>query len=1516
MENNNQEAEPSPAPSLSTRGQGRLNNAQLQQQVEQLTALVLQLQAQQHAPPLDSAPSSLGTPAPVVAHQVNRLEPPKPDTFDGRQVETFVFSMENAFNYYQVEESNRITTAANYFRHAALTWYRYVCTIHDVSQMRWSEFKQLMLKQFRLSNDEKIIRNKLNSLKQLTSVSKYNEIFNSLIIQLPTVDELTKLDMYTRNLKTNIQIQVALKEPSTLEEAQQIALRIDSILGDVRENRHQPPHHKQKNSDHSKHKKSFATKAGQQNHSNNQKPDWKPKRYTNWNNNYNNDSVKRDRQNSDRTNNNWQRSSSTFNHQSNGKDNRFINNRVNNVSTNKKQKNTPSLTGVCESNDEILYDEGEELNTIVCNVNGTAKDNEPQSDQLIVIHGTIFNKSPVIVKILVDCGATCNFIAQSVVDRYKLKTIPLSSINSIQLANGSTQRCTDCTEISVALNGRKYPIQFRVMEIASYDMILGMPFLNENKARIDFKTKRLTIPKQVKDDSCAPKLISAKQMETTLKHHDFNQVYLLQMVPSEPEQNQLNGLVQLNSVMNGVDPIKNPGLNKLLQEFQDIFPTELPSGLPPERDVKHNIQLISDHTPPCKPPYRMAPAELEELRIQLDDLLDKGFIEPAVSPYGSPVLFVKKKDGSRRLCVDFRALNKLTIRNRYPIPFIDDLFDALVNAKFFSKMDLNSGYHQIRIQPADRMKTAFRTRYGHFQWRVLPFGLTNAVETFQTLMQSVFKDCLDRFVIVYLDDILVYSKTAKEHLEHLRHVLGLLRDHYLYAKLTKCEFMVQTIDFLGHRISNNQLMTDPEKIVAIKNWPTPTNVKQIQSWLGITGYYRRFIRSYGEIALPLTKLIHKTATFQWTMDQQKSFEALKNALTTQPVLLLPDLSKTFTLTTDASKHSVGAVLQQDNGHGLQPVAYMSKKLNEHELNYPTHEQELLAIVVALKKWRHYLLGQHFNIQTDNRSLKFLQTQPTLSSRQARWLDVISEYDFDITHVKGKLNQAADSLSRIETNNISAVTVDDPLLSDIKEAYTSDPYCQPIIDHVKQRAGTKQHCDYQLVNGLLYNKDNVLLIPSAQPIIRRLLFELHDSQMNAHQGINRTINNAKQLFYWKTLTADITNYIKSCPICQQDKPSQQRPGGLLQPIKSPPIKWHTISMDFITQLPMSVNKHDAILVVVDKFTKMAHFIPTTTSVTAPEAAKLIFDNVVRLHGLPKEIISDRDSRFTSTFWQSLFSFLNTKLKLSTSFHPQSDGQTENMNRYLEQALRHYVDINQKDWDQYLTSIEIAHNNTVHTTTKFSPFFLNYGYQPSFPLALINSIKSCNNAAAQGVLSTMDSTMKEAVKNIEAAQQRQQLYADKSRREVEFNVGDQVLLSTKNLKKLLPDQAHKLNKQFIGPFNIIKVVSPVAYQLKLPLNIKVHDVFHVSLLKPFIINEKFGERVEPKPDAIEYTEDDVPVYEVERILDKRTRRLKNKTKVQYLVKWKGWPDYESTWEPYENLQHTAEEAIRDFEASRRF
>src|SRR5580765_1410605 len=389
---------------------------------------------------------------------------------------------------------------------------------------------------------------------------------------------------------------------------------------------------------------------------------------------------------------------------------------------------------------------------------------------------------------------------------------------------------------------------------------------------------------------------------------------------------------------------------------------------------------------------------------------------------------------------------------------------------------------------------------------------------------------------------------------------------------------------------------------------------------------------------------------------------------------------------------------------------------------------------------------------------------------------------------------------------------------------------------------------------------------------------------------------------------IIRYIKSCPICQQDKPNNQKLSGLLQPIQSPSIRWHTINIDFIVQLPMTKLKHDAILAVVDKFTKMSHFIPTTTKVTAPETAKLIFDNIIRLHGLPSVIISDRDSRFTSNFWKSLFELLNTKLSMSTAFHPQSNGQTEIINRYLEQALRHYTDIIQNDWDTYLTHIEIAHNNSVNTTTKYTPFYLNYGFNPTFPSNLLNSVKQSNVETVKQVLLKLDKITKLAANNIIAAQQRQKYYTDNSRREVEFKIGDNVLLSTKNLKTLLPEQTKKLSKNFIGPFKIIEVISKVAYKLELPSHMRVHNVFHISLLKEYIIDKMFTNRNDSRPDP-EYNEKGEAEWEVERILNKR----KIGKGYQYLVKWKNYPAYEATWEPSKNLKGSAEELIKEFDKS---
>jgi hypothetical protein len=489
-----------------------------------------------------------------------------------------------------------------------------------------------------------------------------------------------------------------------------------------------------------------------------------------------------------------------------------------------------------------------------------------------------------------------------------------------------------------------------------------------------------------------------------------------------------------------------PGCKTIVKEYSDVF--ALPAGLPPKRAVDHRIELQPGSIPPSRSSYRMSGSELEALREELTDLREKGFIRPSKSPYGAPVLFVKKKNGKLRMCVDYRALNQQTIKNTGQMPRYDELLDRLRGSKRFTKLDLRSGYHQVRVHPDDIEKTAFNTRYGHFEFQVLPFGLTNAPATFQSMMNAIFADYVDVFVIVYLDDILIFSRNIEEHRDHVRQVLQRLREHKLYANMEKCEFGRKSIQFLGHIVSEDGISMEKSKLDDIEKWPTPKSVEDIRSFLGLTGYYRKFIHNFSQIAAPLSNLTRKLVLFKWTETEQKAFNDLKTAMMNGPVLNIPDENAPFTVTTDASSYAIEAALTQDLGDGPRPVAFLSHRMSPAEMNWPTHEQELLAVIRALDEWRHYLYGRRFTIISDHQSLTYLQTQPKLSKRQIRWTERLAEFDYEMVYRPGKLNLVADALSRRSDYRESMLTsmtstdlkVGDDLREEIRRAYADDEEC--------------------------------------------------------------------------------------------------------------------------------------------------------------------------------------------------------------------------------------------------------------------------------------------------------------------------------------------------------------------------------------------------------------------------------------------------------------------------------------------
>nr|GEY09633.1 hypothetical protein [Tanacetum cinerariifolium] len=689
-------------------------------------------------------------------------------------------------------------------------------------------------------------------------------------------------------------------------------------------------------------------------------------------------------------------------------------------------------------------------------------------------------------------------------------------------------------------------------------------------------------------------------------------------------------------------------------------------GLPPECEVEFTIELIPGAQPISKAPYRMRPVELKELKDQLQELLERGFIRPSVSLWGALVLFVRKKDGSIR-----------------------------------------SGYHQLCLKERDISKTAFRTRYGHYEFLMIPFGLTNAPAIFMDLMHCVFHEYLDKFVIVFIDDILVYSKTREEHEDHIRIVLEISRQKKLYAKFSKCDFWLGQVDFLGHIVSADGITIDPAKVEAITKWPRPTTVTEVRSFLGLSGYYRRFFTS----CVTFDETYTEGENFVWNEEREKSFEELKRRLVYSPVLTLPSRTGGYQIYSDASKKGLGCVLMQ---YG-KVIAYASRQLKPYEENYLTHDFELAAV---------YHLGKA-NVVPDALSRKNSGTMACLKIQPEIIKDLeIMEVELVVYGSEGY---------------IASLKIEPNLILQIKEAQKEDGKLWSVVQNMKKGKQEEFQVDE---HGVIWY-GNRLCAPDVSSLREAVLSEAHSSPFSIYPGSTKMYRDLKQNF------------------C-----------GLLQPLDILTWKWDQISMDFMTGLPCTFKKNDAIWVVVDRLTKSAHFLPIQQGYSVSKLAEIFQQEIVWLHGMHVSIVSDRDPRFTSRFWKGLQNAWGTRLKFSIAFHPQNDGQTERTIQTLEDMLRSCALEWIGNWDEYLCLVEFAYNNSWHASIKGVPFELLYGRKCRASI--------CWNEVGERVIEGLElvevTNEKVAIakEKLKEARSRQKSYDDRHRRALEFKPGDRVFL----------------------------------------------------------------------------------------------------------------------------------------------
>ena len=859
--------------------------------------------------------------------------------------------------------------------------------------------------------------------------------------------------------------------------------------------------------------------------------------------------------------------------------------------------------------------------------------------------------------------------------------------------------------------------------------------------------------------------------------------------------------------------------------------------------VKHRIDT-GNNPPVHQPPYKSAWKERELIQTQVQEMLKDDVIEPSTSPWAAPVVLVKKKDGGWRFCVDYRRLNSLTTRDVYPLPRIEDALSRLEGAQFFSIMDMQSGYWQVEMEPADRIKTAFVTADGLYQFKVMPFGLTNAPSTFQRMVDVLLAGLKWHICLVYLDDIVIFSTTFAEHLERLEIILKRILEAGIRLKLSKCTFFAICLKILGYIVGRKGLSPDPVKVSAVQDFPTPTSVKNVQSFVGLCSYYRRFIQHFAMIAKPLTDLTKKNRPFVWASEQQASFDSLKKALTSPPILCHPNYELPMEIHCDACGYGIGAVLVQRHDGKERVIAYTSCLLDSAEQNYSITEKECLALVRAVQRFRIYIWGMKIRVITDHHSLCWLMKKKDLAGRLARWSLLLQDLDIEIVHKSGKLHQDADALSRhpvdppgqeeeIPMLSFQSITSNFPTIG---AAQRESSWWSQIIAGLEENNPSKHiqklTRNYELKNGVLFHKlfkDGrvFLCLCLPQSFIEQVLLACHDDMTAGHLGTTRTIDKVRKRYYWPKMQKDIIRYVKTCVDCQTKKRPLERPAGLMTPITSQK-PFERIGLDLIGPFPLSKSRNRYVIIAVDYFTKwvIAKAIPNSTT---KEVVDFFVKRVVLQHGAPSFLISDRGKSLKSNFAEELFRAMQTNHLVTTAYHPQCNGLVERFNHTFAMMLSMYVNAKHDDWDESIDYVIFGYNTSRHESTGESPFYLLYGREAVLPIDVSLGNNPDSNGITQNIVSDLINIREKVKRRMLMVHARQKKRYDKRHKDKAYHIGDVVLVYRPIRKK---GRAEKLLHRYHGPFRVVNKINSLNYTVESLYGSRKHrDCVHVSMLKPF-------------------------------------------------------------------------------------